>query len=153
MNRELKDIYGKLESKHLKLLELHLQRDAAALTGEKRKSWQEIADELGVSDRTVRKWKSNPSYIQAYKLRTIDRHASFAGEVTNRLYQSIMKGTKNGELSVKAIDLYLKLIGMLDPARIEIVERNDNVRDAEALRKRANELLARFKKDDKETSD
>lgn len=147
MNKELKDIYGQLKSEHLRLLELHLERDAAKLIGGKPKSWQEIADELGVADRTVRTWKSSPLYIQAYKLRTVDRHAAFAGEVTNRLLDSIMKGTKNGELSIKAVELYMKLVGMLDTAKIEIVERKINDRDPEELRKKAAAVLDRFKKD------
>lgn len=153
MSKKLKRLYAELSADQRQLLELHIARDYAQINGEKRKAWGEIAKELGVVDRTVRKWKADPIYKECYRIRSMAHLDHFLGEVNSRLVEAIRKGAGNGIISVKALELYYKVAGHFENRHVLVNEESEDTRDVEALRKKADELLERFSKDGKENNE
>lgn len=145
-NNKLKRLYAELTNNQRRLLELHVARDYAQLQGEERKSWGDIAKELGVAERTVRKWKADPIYKECYRIRSMAHLDHFLGEVNSRLVEAIRKGAGNGTISVKALELYYKVAGHFENRHVLVNEESEDTRDVEALRKKADELLERFSK-------
>lgn len=147
-NNKLKRLYAELTNNQRRLLELHVARDYAQLQGEERKSWGDIAKELGVAERTVRNWKADPKYKECYRIRSMSHLDTFLGEVNSRLIEAIRKGAGNGQIPIKALDLYYKVAGLFESRHVFIDGKDEDERNPEALKKRAAELMKRFKKDE-----
>lgn len=91
-----------------------------------RKTQEEIANELGVSDRTIRNWKREPAFM-AYS-------EYLANQVRNEFYpvavaqlMKAIEGGANGQGSIRAIELFLKLSGKLVDQTHTITESVDRL--------------------------
>lgn len=120
------------------------QREAAALLVEaeftprdKRKTKEEIADEVGCARMTLYRWEAqDPNFIAYKNFLASDVMDSHLPLVYARLIGIINQG------NAKGIELFLKRIGDLD-SKSEVVVRNDD-EDKQDYEERRKELLARI---------
>lgn len=121
-----------------------MQRDAALLLVEyeftpraERRTKQEIADELGVTRKTLHKWDTQDTNFINYK-----NH--LAGQYTDTslamVYSKLLESINNG--SVRGIETFLKRIGDLD-RRSEMTIKTDG--DDRSFDEKKDELMERLK--------
>ncbi|GGG15826.1 phBC6A51 family helix-turn-helix protein [Paenibacillus aceti] len=114
MSRQRKVLEAQLTPQQQKAAQLYVQNEWGELLGEggKKKTMQELADELGIARSTLFEWKSQEhfaAYINYLSERNLDAMRSEA-------YVQLMKlirGGANGVPSVKALDLFFRRYGLL----------------------------------------
>lgn len=108
--------------------------------GEK-KSFEQIAKEVGITDRTLYNWRQNADftrYLAAISDNKLDQYRSIADSQLMKL----VKGTSNNGLpSVKGLEMYYKLIGrMQDRQTLEVVEARRPTMTREEISEQLKEL-------------
>lgn len=84
-----------------------------------RKSKQEIADELGITRKTLHNWDTKDSNFIAYKNHLA---AQYTDSQLAFVYQKLIESI--GRNSVRAMELYMKRIGDLD-TKTEVTVKQD----------------------------
>ncbi|MEK5431354.1 phBC6A51 family helix-turn-helix protein [Lysinibacillus sp. FSL R7-0073] len=117
MARKLDEILKELTADQAKAAELIYENDL--LPKGKRRSYVEIAKEIGVSDRTLRKWRQLPGMLE-YKTAVTDMYLA---DNRTRVMQALIQGCVDGNAS--HMKLYMQTMGMLvDKAEVEIKAPN-----------------------------
>lgn len=122
MARKLDDILKELSTDQAKAAELLYENDM--LPPGKRKSYTAIAEEIGVSDRTLRNWRQLPAMLE-YKAAVTD---TFLADSRTRVMQALVRGCEEGNASM--MKLYMQTEGMLVD-RTEIVDLTPKVDEDE----------------------
>ncbi len=117
MARKLDEILKELTVDQAKVAELIYENDL--LSKGKRRSYVEIAKEIGVSDRTLRKWRQLPAMLE-YKTAVTD---TYLADNRTRIMQALVNECEAGNASM--MKLYMQTMGMLvDKAELEIKAPN-----------------------------
>ncbi|WP_446937114.1 phBC6A51 family helix-turn-helix protein [Lysinibacillus fusiformis] len=117
MASKLEGILKELTADQAKAAELIYENDL--LTKGKRRSYVEIAKEIGVSDRTLRKWRQLPAMLE-YKTAVTD---TYLADNRTRVMQALVNECEAGNASM--MKLYMQTMGMLvDKAEVEIKAPN-----------------------------
>lgn len=93
---------------------------------------KQVATEVGVTERTIYRWKENPEFIELLNYLSDTYMDAFLGVV----YKSLQKGVRKG--SVKAMELALKRQGKLVDRKEVVQDVNVNVFDT---REKSNDQL------------
>ena len=117
MSKRLKALEAKLDARKRKAAYLLVENELRE-TGEKR-TQEEIAEEVGVSYKTVWEWKTKDSVFIEYKNALAD---DFLSEKRAYVYGQLMKLIGGSQPSVKALDLYLRRFGLLTEKQVTITE-------------------------------
>lgn len=113
MASKLEGILKELTADQAKAAELIYENDL--LPKGKRRSYVEIAKEIGVSDRTLRKWRQLPAMLE-YKTAVTD---TYLADNRTRVMQALINECEAGNASM--MKLYMQTMGMLvDKAELEI---------------------------------
>ncbi|MFY0520348.1 phBC6A51 family helix-turn-helix protein [Lysinibacillus sp. UGB7] len=117
MARKLDEILKELTVDQAKAAELIYENDL--LSKGKCRSYVEIAKEIGVSDRTLRKWRQLPAMLE-YKTAVTD---TYLADNRTRIMQALINECEAGNASM--MKLYMQTMGMLvDKAELEIKAPN-----------------------------
>ncbi|MGN4127124.1 phBC6A51 family helix-turn-helix protein [Lysinibacillus sphaericus] len=117
MARKLDEILKELTVDQAKVAELIYENDL--LSKGKRRSYVEIAKEIGISDRTLRKWRQLPAMLE-YKTAVTD---TYLADNRTRIMQALVNECEAGNASM--MKLYMQTMGMLvDKAELEIKAPN-----------------------------
>lgn len=113
MGRKFDDILKELTVEQAKAAELLFENDVLPMN--KRRSYVEIAEELGVTDRTLRNWRQLPAMLE-YKAAVTSAYLS---DNRTRVMQALVRECEAGNASM--MKLYMTEQGMLiDRAEIEV---------------------------------
>lgn len=129
----LEQLKSKLTTNQLRAAELLLEKEYAP-KGEK-KTYAEIAAELGIDTSTLYHWRHNNDFVH-YLAAVSDTKLDSARAVADAQLMRLVSGTSNnGNASIKALELYYKLIGKLTEKR-EIVQTTEerNVHDVDQIK-------------------
>jgi transcriptional regulator with XRE-family HTH domain len=113
-------------------------------TGEKR-TQEEIAEEIGVSFKTLWTWKKKNDAFIEYKNAISD---DFLKEQQAFVYSQLMKLIGGSQPSVKAIDLWMRRHGLLTDKTVTETINNDSERSNDDLQRELAEVEELLKKDD-----
>ena len=117
MARKLDDILKELTMDQAKAAELLYENDL--LSKGKRRSYLQIANEVGVSDRTLRKWRQLPVMLE-YKSAVTD---TYLADNRTRVMQALINECEAGNASM--MKLYMQTMGMLiDRAELEVKSKD-----------------------------
>jgi transcriptional regulator with XRE-family HTH domain len=118
MSKRLKELEAKLTLPQQKAAFLLVQNDLS--DGGDKKTFEQIAEEVGVTYKTLWEWrKKNRNFIE-YKNEIAD---DFLSEYRSGVYGQLMKLINSSQPSVKAISLYLQRYGLLtQKTQIETVD-------------------------------
>jgi transposase-like protein len=94
-------IKNELSPEQLRAVDLIVSKGA---TGAR---FSEIAETVGVSERTLLRWRQTPEFREEVRKRTLELN----GEHLSKVLESLVKRAVAG--NVRAIELYLKLEGLL----------------------------------------
>ncbi|WP_110930601.1 phBC6A51 family helix-turn-helix protein [Paenibacillus bouchesdurhonensis] len=114
MSRQRKVLEAQLTPQQRRAAELIIQNEWGELLGAdgKKKTMQELADEIGIARSTLFEWKSQ-EHFTAYGNYLAERNLdSMRSEVYTQLMRAI-RGGSNGIPSVKALDLFMRRYGLL----------------------------------------
>lgn len=99
---------ARLEGRQIEAARLCVEREFAA--EDERRSYEEIAEEAGVSSRSLRKWRtSNRAFIDYMNYLADERLESERAFV----YRQLMKTISGSQPSIKAIDLFFRRFGLI----------------------------------------
>jgi transcriptional regulator with XRE-family HTH domain len=135
MSRRLKALEAKLDARK-RLGAYLLVENELRETGEKR-TQEDIAEEVGVSYKTLWEWKTKDSVFIEYKNALAD---DFLAEKRAYVYGQLMKLIGGSQPSVKALDLYLRRFGLLTEKQVMVTEDNSGSRSNDDLAKELEEL-------------
>lgn len=135
MSNRMKQLESKLDARQRKAAYLLVENELRE-TGE-RKSYEEIAAEIGVHYKTVWEWRTKNRNFIAYKNEIAD---DFLADKRDQVYAQLMKLITAPQPSVKAIDLFMRRHGMLTDRQITQTENGDENRSTDDLAKELAEL-------------
>jgi hypothetical protein len=108
MANRLKTLEAKLDARKRKAAYLLVENELRE-TGDKR-TQEDIAEEVGVTSKTVWEWKTKDAVFIEYKNALAD---DFLNEKRAYVYGQLMKLIGGSQPSVKALSLYLQRFGLL----------------------------------------
>jgi hypothetical protein len=135
MSRRLKALEAKLDARK-RLAAYLLVENELRETGEKR-TQEDIAEEVGISYKSLWEWKTKDSVFIEYKNALAD---DFLAEKRAYVYGQLMKLIGGSQPSVKALDLYLRRFGLLTEKQITVTEDGSSSRSNEDLAQELKEL-------------
>lgn len=95
-------------------------------------TYKEIAENCGVDEKTLWRWRQDPKFVEAVTKRAIMRLHEDLPEV----FQANLKEAKKGH--VRSVDLLYKLLGLLtDKSEVEI---KDTAKDNDEVRNKIEEM-------------
>ena len=143
MSKRLKALEAKLDARKRNAAYLLVENELRE-TGDKRKQ-EEIAEEVGVTSKTIWEWKTKDPVFIEYKNALAD---DFLSEKRAYVYGQLMKLIGGSQPSVKALSLYLQRFGLLtQKTQVETVEANGS-RSNDDLAKELKELDDLLKEED-----
>lgn len=135
MSRRLKALEAKLDARKRKAAYLLVENEL--LESGERRTQEEIAEEIGVTKKTLWEWKTKDQVFIEYKNAIAD---DFLAEKRAYVYGQLMKLIGGTQPSVKGIDLYLRRFGLLTEKQVTITEDASNSRTNDDLAKELDEL-------------
>ncbi|KQL18847.1 phBC6A51 family helix-turn-helix protein [Cytobacillus solani] len=142
-SKRQRELESKLTSQQQKAAFLLVENDLR--DNADKRTQEEIAEEVGVTYKTLWTWrKQNRNFID-YKNEIAD---DFLAEYRSGVYGQLLKLINGSQPSVKAIDLYLKRFGLLTEKQVISNEDSTGSRSNADLVKELEELDDLLKEDD-----
>jgi hypothetical protein len=129
MASRLKTLEAKLDARKRKAAYLLVENELRE-TGEKR-SQEDIAEEVGVTSKTIWSWKTTDQVFIEYKNALAD---DFLSERRAFVYGQLMLKTISGpQPSIKGIDVFMRRFGLLTEKQVISTEDNGGSRTNDDL--------------------
>ncbi|UOK62845.1 phBC6A51 family helix-turn-helix protein [Paenibacillus sp. OVF10] len=128
MSRQRNVLEAQLTAQQRKAAQLLVANEWGELIsedGRKKKSMQELAEEIGIARSTLYEWKAQEKFIDYVNYLTDINLRGMQSEVNVALMKAI-RGGNNGLPSVKAIDLYMRRWALLSDRTI-VEDRRDEI--------------------------
>jgi hypothetical protein len=143
MSRRMKALEAKLDARKRKAAYLLVENELRE-TGEKR-TQEDIAEEVGVSYKTIWSWKTTDQVFIEYKNALAD---DFLSEKRAFVYGQLLKTISGPQPSIKGIDVFMRRFGLLTEKQVIATEDNSGSRSNEDLEKELEELNDLLKEDE-----
>ena len=146
MSNQRKILEAQLTPQQQRAAQLIVNNEWAELLNEdgKKKTAQELADELGIARSTLFEWKAKEAFTAYVNYLTERQLDGMRSEVYVQMMRAI-RGGSNGIPSVKALDLYMRRYGLLTD-RTVVEDTRDTIESKrktdEEIRKDISELDA-----------
>jgi DNA-binding XRE family transcriptional regulator len=135
MSRRLKALEAKLDARKRNAAYLLVENELRE-SGEKRKQ-EEIAEEVGVTSKTIWEWKTKDPVFIEYKNAIAD---DFLSEKRAFVYGQLMKSISGPQPSIKGIDIFMRRFGLLTEKQVNVTEDAGGSRNNEDIEKEIEEL-------------
>jgi hypothetical protein len=136
-NNKLKALEAKLTEQQKKAAYMLVENDLKPNKDPLKLTYEQIADEIGVSYKTIWSWRTQNRNFIAYKNEISD---DFLSDKRSRVYGQLLKLIEGEQPSVKAIDLFMRRFGLLTEKQITVTEDGSSSRSNEDLAKELEEL-------------
>lgn len=146
MSNQRKTLEAQLTPQQQRAAQLIVNNEWAELLNEdgKKKTAQELSDEIGIARSTLFEWKAKEPFTAYVNYLTERQLDGMRSEVYVQMMRAI-RGGANGIPSVKALDLYMRRYGLLTD-RTVVEDTRDNIetkrKTDEEIRKDISELDA-----------
>lgn len=137
MSNRLKELEAKLTDQQRKAAFMLVENDLKTNKDDTKLTYEEIAEEVGVSYKTIWEWRKKNRNFIAYKNEISD---DFLSDNRAKVYGQLMKLIDSPNPSVKAIDLFMRRFGLLTEK--SVVENVDSgtQRSDDAIKRQLAEL-------------
>jgi DNA-binding XRE family transcriptional regulator len=135
MSRRLKALEAKLDARKRNAAYLLVENELRE-SGEKRKQ-EEIAEEVGVTSKTIWEWKTKDPVFIEYKNAIAD---DFLSEKRAFVYGQLMKSISGPQPSIKGIDIFMRRFGLLTEKQVNVTEDAGGSRSNEDIEKEIEDL-------------
>jgi hypothetical protein len=136
-NNKLKALEAKLTEQQKKAAYMLVENDLKSNRDPLKLTYEQIADEIGVSYKTIWSWRTQNRNFIAYKNEISD---DFLSDKRSRVYGQLLKLIEGEQPSVKAIDLFMRRFGLLTEKQITVTEDGSSSRSNEDLAQELKEL-------------
>jgi hypothetical protein len=136
-NNKLKALEAKLTEQQKKAAYMLVENDLKSNKDPLKLTYEQIADEIGVSYKTIWSWRTQNRNFIAYKNEISD---DFLSDKRSRVYGQLLKLIEGEQPSVKAIDLFMRRFGLLTEKQIIATEDASGSRSNDDLAKELEEL-------------
>jgi hypothetical protein len=137
MSNKLKALEAKLTEQQKKAAFMLVENDLKSNKDPGKLTYEQIAEEVGVSYKTIWSWRTQNRNFIAYKNEIAD---DFLSDKRSKVYGQLIKLIEGEQPSVKAISLYLQRYGLLtQKTQVETVDTSGS-RTNEDLAKELEEL-------------
>ena len=111
--RSMADLLSQLTPQQQQAAELIVENEFNRGLGNTPKKLEDIGEEVGVSRQTISKWKKLPAFIE-YSAYISKQHTDSLRPLADSQLAKLLKGTSNNGIpSIKALELYYKISGVL----------------------------------------
>lgn len=132
MTNKLKELEAKLTEQQKKAAFMLVENDIKPNKDETKLTYEQIAEEIGVTYKTLWEWRKKNRNFIAYKNEISD---DFLSERRARVYGQLMKLIDAEQPSVKAIDLWMRRFGLLtEKSVVENIDGNTQRSDDDIKR-------------------
>jgi hypothetical protein len=133
----LKELEAKLTEQQKNAAYLLVENDLKPNKDETKLTYEQIAEVIGVTYKTIWSWKTKNRTFIAYKNEISD---DFLSDKRSRVYGQLIKLIEADQPSVKAIDLFMRRFGLLtEKTVVENVDGNQQ-RSEDAIKQQLAEL-------------
>jgi hypothetical protein len=129
-NNKLKALEAKLTEQQKKAAFMLVENDLKPNKDETKLTYEQIADEIGVTYKTIWSWRTQNRNFIAYKNEISD---DFLSDKRSRVYGQLLKLIEGEQPSVKAIDLFMRRFGLLTEKQVISTEDNGGSRTNDDL--------------------
>jgi hypothetical protein len=136
-NNKLKALEAKLTEQQKKAAFMLVENDLKPNKDETKLTYEQIADEIGVTYKTIWSWRTQNRNFIAYKNEISD---DFLSDKRSRVYGQLLKLIEGEQPSVKAIDLFMRRFGLLTEKQVITTEDNGGSRTNDDLASELAEL-------------
>jgi hypothetical protein len=143
-NNKLKALEAKLTEQQKKAAYMLVENDLKPNKDATKLTYEQIADEIGVTYKTIWSWRTQNRNFIAYKNEISD---DFLSDKRSRVYGQLLKLIEGEQPSVKAIDLFMRRFGLLTEKQVISTEDNSGSRSNEDLASEIEELNDLLKED------
>lgn len=121
MSKRKRQLEAALTPQKQKAAQMIVNNDWAAITHEagRKKTMQDIADDLGIARSTLYEWKAEEDFVAYVNYLTDVQLSAMRSEVNVAIMRAV-RGGNNGQPSIKALELYMKRFALLQ--NVDIVE-------------------------------
>ncbi|MEK4085095.1 phBC6A51 family helix-turn-helix protein [Psychrobacillus sp. FSL K6-1415] len=145
--RSLQQLTSELTPQQLKAAELIVENQFDTALGGTKRTLEEIGEELGVSRQSISKWKKLPAFVEYSSYISSQHTASLRPLADSALAKMISGTSNNGLISVKSLELYYKITGILVEKREQVyVDGNKPQLSPEQIATGIDELAAKLKR-------
>jgi hypothetical protein len=137
VSNKLKALEAKLTEQQKKAAYMLVENDLKSNKDPLKLTYEQIADEIGVSYKTIWSWRTQNRNFIAYKNEISD---DFLSDKRSRVYGQLLKLIEGEQPSVKAIDLFMRRFGLLTEKQIIATEDASGSRSNDDLAKELEEL-------------
>jgi len=111
--KSMSDLTSQLTPQQLQAAELIVENEFNRALGSTPLKLEEIGEEVGVSRQSISKWKKMPAFIE-YSAYISKQHTDSLRPLADSQLAKLISGTSNNGLSsIKALELYYKISGVL----------------------------------------
>jgi hypothetical protein len=137
MSKRLKELEAKLTEQQKKAALILVDNDLKSNKDPLKLTYEQIAEEIGVSYKTIWSWRTQNRNFIAYKNEISD---DFLSDKRSMVYGQLLKLIGGEQPSVKAIDLFMRRFGLLTEKQILVNEDASGSRSNDDLAKELEEL-------------
>lgn len=134
---KMKELEAKLTEQQRKAAYMLVENDLKANKDETKLTYEQIAQEVGVTYKTIWSWKTQNRNFIAYKNEISD---DFLSDKRSRVYGQLLKLIEGEQPSVKAIDLFMRRFGLLTEKTVVENVEGGNQRSADDIKRQLSEL-------------
>jgi hypothetical protein len=145
MSKRLKELEAKLTEQQKKAALILVDNDLKSNKDPSKLTYEQIAEEIGVSYKTIWSWRTQNRNFIAYKNEISD---DFLSDKRSMVYGQLLKLIGGEQPSVKAIDLFMRRFGLLTEKQILVNEDASGSRSNDDLAKELEELDDLLKEDE-----
>jgi hypothetical protein len=137
MSKRLKELEAKLTEQQKKAALILVDNDLKSNKDPSKLTYEQIAEEIGVSYKTIWSWRTQNRNFIAYKNEISD---DFLSDKRSMVYGQLLKLIAGEQPSVKAIDLFMRRFGLLTEKQVVVNEDASGSRSNDDLAKELEEL-------------
>lgn len=137
MSNRLKELEAKLTDQQRKAAFMLVENDLKSNKDDTKLTYEEIAEEVGVSYKTIWSWRTQNRNFIAYKNEISD---DFLSDKRSKVYGQLLKLIEGEQPSVKAIDLFMRRFGLLTEKSVVENVDSGSQRSEDAIKRQLAEL-------------
>ncbi|SEP17475.1 phBC6A51 family helix-turn-helix protein [Paenibacillus sp. OV219] len=109
------------------------------------KTITQLANEVGVSERQIYRWRSEPAFVSFVRVRTMANAMDHLADVMDQVAESAKSGK-----SIRAADIYLRAVGVMNDQLTIRPANPEDERTTEAVQADIQRLLAQLEEQERE---
>lgn len=134
---KMKELEAKLTEQQRKAAYMLVENDLKSNKDPSKLTYEQIAEEIGVTYKTIWEWRKKNRNFIAYKNEISD---DFLSDKRSRVYGQLLKLIEGEQPSVKAIDLFMRRFGLLTEKTVVENVESGNQRSDDEIKQQLAEL-------------